>query len=334
MNRRTDVWILAEARHGALLRVSFELITRALALTSGGGNIGALVIGGKLPTPELEKLIAAGADHVVAVEGDELAQYRTETYAEALIQSVAKLRPEILLAGATSSGRSVLPYAAMRLHTGLTADCTELAIDPESGLLLQTRPAIGGNIMATIQCANHRPQMATVRPHSTPAAPPQAGRTGRIERLAFRTGRALRTEYLSFEADAEEHGIQDAERLVVVGRGIKKAENLALVRKFASQIGAAVGGTREVVDRGLLSYPHQIGLSGKTVTPKLYIGFGVSGAIQHLAGMQTSGTIVAVNKDPDAQIFKVADFGIVGELMEVLPTMIAEVENGGASWLK
>lgn len=215
-----------------------------------------------------------------------------------------------------------MPYVAVKANTGLTADCTLLDIEEETGNLLQTRPAIGGNIMATIKTPNHRPQMATVRPRSAKPAPRQAGRKGQIIRLPappeLLTSRVKR---VGFKANAEEHGLADAEIVVTVGRGIKKGENLRLVQKLVETLEAALGATRDVVDRGWLSYPHQVGLSGKTITPKLYIGVGVSGSIQHLAGMQTSENIVAINVDPEAQIFRVADFGIVGDLFEVIPML-------------
>jgi electron transfer flavoprotein alpha subunit len=246
-----------------------------------------------------------------------------------MLDLIKKYEPEIILAAATTTGRTLMPYVAMTADAGLTADCTELDIEKKSGLLLQTRPAIGGNIMATIKCPEHRPQMSTIRPKSTPEAPRQEGRSGEIIRLnaPAEVGKS-RICYEGFEPDIEEMNLQDAECIVVVGRGIKKAENIKLAREFADLLGAALGATREVIDRGWLSYPHQIGLSGKTVTPKLYVGLGVSGAIQHLAGMQTSECIIAVNKDPDAQIFQVADFGIVGDIFEVLPVLIEKLKRG------
>jgi electron transfer flavoprotein alpha subunit len=246
---------------------------------------------------------------------------------------IAEYQPEIIIAGATSAGRTLMPYVAMKVHGGLTADCTGLDIEDGSGLLLQTRPAIGGNIMATIKCPDYRPQMATVRPKSTPQALPENGRRGEIIRLIappeLLHSRIIRT---GFVPDEEKFGLQDAETVVAVGRGIKKAENIYLARELADALGAALGASRDVVDRGWLSYPHQIGLSGKTVSPKLYIAVGISGSIQHLAGMQTAGRIVAINKDPDAQIFKVADFGIVGNLFDILPKLTAMIKKGERPW--
>ena len=329
-----DIWIIAEQRNGQLQSVSFELLTRGLALAGKRqARLSAVIFGSGIPDAELQKLIDCGADRVLAVDAPELADFDLESHAAALLGLIRSEKPEIIIAGATSSGRTLLPYAAMTAHAGLTADCTELDIEPETGLLLQTRPAIGGNIMATIKCPRHKPQMATVRPKSCRPAPPQPGRNGEIVRIhpELPVSRIRRT---GFTPLADDCGIQDAERLVVVGRGIRKPENIKLARDLAAALGASLGATREVVDRGWLSYPHQVGLSGKTVTPKLYIGLGVSGAIQHLAGMQTAATIIAVNTDPEAQIFKVADFGIAGSLFDVVPALLREIQEGKTPWTK
>lgn len=326
-----DIWILAEQQDDALQSISFELLNRATALVRDG-SVNAIVLGHHFDDAELNRLIACGADRVVAVEDQLLQSFLLDPYVAALNGVLDEFEPAILLAGATTLGRTLLPYVAMRRHTGLTADCTRLELEPDSGLLLQTRPAIGGNIMATIQCPVHRPQMATIRPHSTRPAEPQPGRTGVIERHRLpAAAQACRMRQLSYTPNREELTLQDADKVIVVGRGIKKAENLALIFQLAEILGAAVGATRDVVDRGWLSYPHQVGLSGKTIMPKLYLGVGVSGAIQHLAGMQTAETIVAVNSDPEAQIFKVADFGIVGNLFEALPLLAEELKAGKKS---
>jgi electron transfer flavoprotein alpha subunit len=215
-----------------------------------------------------------------------------------------------------------MPCVAIKAYAGLTADCTVLDIEEGTGHLLQTRPAIGGNILATIKTPEHRPQMATVRPRSTKPAEKQAGRSGTIERLPapqnLLGSRVRRTDFVPNE---EEHGIQDADVVVAVGRGIKKAENLPMMHELADLLDGALGATRDVVDRGWMSYPHQIGLSGKTVTPKLYIGVGASGSIQHLAGMQTAENILVINHDPEAQLFRVADLGIVGDLFAIVPVL-------------
>ena len=325
-----NIWILAEQDSGRIKSVSYELLTRGLALAEKSGRkLCAMVFGDNISENGLNELIARGAERVVAVEAPELKHFLVEPYSVCMLELIQKYEPEIILAAATTTGRTLMPYVAMTADAGLTADCTELDIEKKSGLLLQTRPAIGGNIMATIKCPEHRPQMSTIRPKSTPETPRQEGRSGEIIRLNApeEVGKS-RICYEGFEPDIEEMNLQDAERIVVVGRGIKKAENIKLARELADLLGAALGASREVIDRGWLSYPHQIGLSGKTVTPKLYVGLGVSGAIQHLAGMQTSECIIAVNKDPDAQIFQVADFGIVGDIFEVLPVLIEKLKRG------
>jgi electron transfer flavoprotein alpha subunit len=272
-------------------------------------------------------LIERGADRVVVIEAPELEHFLVEPHAACLRKVIEECRPEVIIAGATSTGRTLMPYVAVKVGAGLTADCTVLDIEEGTGDLLQTRPAIGGNVLATIKTAGRRPQMATVRPRSVRPAPRVPGRRGRIERMAAPASLEGRIRRIGFTPAADSHGLQDADIVVAVGRGIKKAENLPLVRRLADALGAALGASRDVVDRGWLSYPHQVGLSGKTITPKLYIGVGVSGSVQHLAGMQTSGTIVAINTDPDAQIFRVADFGIVGDLFEVVPVLTERIRQ-------
>lgn len=341
--RHSGVWILAEQSAGHVEPVSFELLARGTALAERrGAELTAVILAGRLSDRELGELIARGADRVIAVESPQLEHFLLEPYAACLGELIARDRPEILIAAATTTGRTLMPYVAVKAGAGLTADCTELDIEPGTGNLLQTRPAIGGNILATIKTPRRRPQMATVRPHSTRpapyracpyrAGPYQAGSdrtgphrsdgTGRIERfspaVSMLAGGVRRVGFVPID---EQRTIEDAEAVVVVGRGISKPGNLPLARSLAKALGAAIGATREVVDRGWLSYSHQVGLSGKTISPRLYVGVGVSGSVQHLAGMQTAETIVAINNDPDAQIFKVADFGIVADLFEVVPAL-------------
>ena len=328
--QRSGVWILAEQKRGRIQRISHELLTRGIELAhKRGTRLSAVVFGHNIAQAELEGLIARGADAVLAVEAPQLEHFLVEPYAACMLHVINEFRPEIVLAGATSLGRTLMPYVAIKANAGLTADCTGLDIEAETGNLLQTRPAIGGNILATIKTPHHRPQMATVRPHSTPPAQAKSGRKGEITRLAAPAEALVtRISRQGFVPDASKHPLQDAEIVVVAGRGIKKAENVALVQRLADTLGAALGATRDVVDRGWLSYPHQVGLSGKTISPKVYIGVGVSGSIQHLAGMQTSETIIAINKDPEAQIFKVADYGIVGDLFDVVPALIHRLQGG------
>ncbi len=327
------IWILAESSSSALTRVSFELLTRGVELAAKrSAQLTALVIGHDLDKAGLNRLTACGADRVIAVEAPALEHFLVEPYAAVMLKMIEKHRPEVIIAGATSLGRTLMPYVAAKADAGLTADCTILDIDRDTGNLLQTRPAIGGNILATIKTPRHRPQMATVRPHSAPPAEPREGRTGEIIRISppdeLLSSRMRRT---GFKREESDHPLQDAETVVVVGRGIGRKENIPVAAELADALGAALGATRDVVDRGWLSYPHQVGLSGKTITPKLYIGLGVSGSIQHLAGMQTSQNIIAVNIDPDAQIFRVADAAIVGDLFDVVPALLARARAMGVA---
>jgi len=327
--RYCGVWILAEQQNGRVQRISHELLTRGLELAAKRGcRLSAVIFGHNINTNDLEELIERGADEVIAMEAAELEHFLVEPYAACMLKLIEQYRPEIIIAGATSTGRTLMPYVAGKAHVGLTADCTGLDIEKETNNLLQTRPAIGGNIMAVIKTPKFRPQMSTIRPRSTKPAPRQQGRSGKIVCLgASKEGLNSRIARMGFTANEEKQALGEADIVIVVGRGIKKAENIPLVRGLADSLGAALGATRDVVDRGWLSYPHQVGLSGQTISPKLYIGIGVSGAIQHLAGMQTCETIVAINNDGDAPIFRVADFGIVGDLFEVVPVLTAHIKQ-------
>ena len=316
------VWTIAEFSDGKLAPVSFEMLARGRALADRlGERLVALVMGSGMEDDELRRLVHHGADAVAAVDAPPLEGFQVETYSNVLTALVHRREPQIILAGATVNGRTLLPHAAMRLRAGLTADCTGLDIEEETGNLLQTRPAIGGNILATIKTPEARPQMATVRPRSTLPLPADTGRDGEIERISFEEewhdSRVVRLGVKKNEA--EQVNIQAADIVVSGGRGMKKRDNFALIEELAELLGAVVGASREAVDRGWISYPHQVGLSGKTVVPSLYIAAGISGAIQHLAGMKTADTIVAINNDPSAPILQVADFAIVGDLFQVLP---------------
>lgn len=328
----SGVWILAEQKAGRIRRVSFELLTRGLELASKHNTkLSAMVFGNNIDEKGLQRLIDCGADRVVCVEGEGLETFLVEPYAACMLKVINDYKPEIIIAGATSTGRTLMPYVAIKANSGLTADCTGLDIEVETGNLLQTRPAIGGNIMATIKTPDHRPQMATVRPRSTKPAEPKSGRKGKIVKIkATADMLKSRIQQRRFIPGEDAVSLADADVIVAIGRGIKKAENMPIIYELANSLGAAIGATRDVVDRGWLSYAHQIGLSGHIVSPKLYIGIGLSGTIQHLAGMQTAENIIAVNTDPEAQIFRVADFGIVGDLFEVVPAMIERLKAGEA----
>lgn len=317
-----EVWIIAETLEGKLKDVSFELLARARALADTlGVRLGSVVLGHRVGDGELDKLVRYGSDVVYAVDDARLACFVCERYANVLGHLIDAHAPEIVIAAATTMGRTLMPYVAVKAHAGLTADCTDLAIEEGSGNLLQTRPAIGGNIMATIKTPDHRPQMATVRPRSTRPLQPDGSRSGSIERISFEVAwDDGRTEVLGTrKTDDQQISIDEADVVVAGGRGLKKRDNFALIERLAQLLGAQVGASRDAVDRGWATYPHQVGLSGKTISPRLYIAAGISGAVQHLAGIKTAGCIVAVNSDEHAPLLDIADFAIVGDLFAILP---------------
>ena len=324
------VWFLGEQTGGALDAVSFELCRWGRGLADElAVRLSAVVLGETLPDVELAKLICRGADRVFCAEHPALARFLPEPFQRVLVELIRRERPEIVLAAATSTGRTIMPYVAAKLEVGLTADCTQLSIEKATGHLLQTRPAIGGNIMATIKSEKRRPQMATVRPHSLAPAAEDPGRAGEIIR-SRPTGRQVATRMVLEQVLSNVDGtvsLKDAEVVVSAGRGVGKEENVALVKELADELGAALGASREVIDRGWLPYPHQVGLSGKTIRPKLYVAVGISGQIQHLAGMQTSENIVAITKDEDAPIFQVADLGVVGDLFQIVPALVRRLRE-------
>lgn len=325
-----DVWILGEQENGQIRDVSYELLKRGKDLAEKRQvKLVALMLGNKLSDEKLQKLIHYGADKVIAVDHEIFTHFLPDPQINTVTHLVDKYKPEIMIASATTSGRTVAPAVAINCHAGLTADCTGLDIDEETGNLIQTRPAIGGNILATIKTPNHRPQMATVRPHSNQPLPIDESRTGEI---VYETVDAKllknRSKQIDFKPIQEEGGnIQDANIVVAGGKGCKTEDNFALIEKLAEVLDGAVGASREAVDLGWISYPHQVGLSGKTVSPKLYIAAGISGAVQHLAGIKTADNIVAIDTDPEAQIFTVADFSIQADMFQVLPLLIEKLEK-------
>ena len=324
------VWTLAEARNGRLKRVSFELLARARNLADQlDTQTASVLIGSDVADEDLQELVWRGADNVYFVDDPRLEQCTNETCSNILADLIREWAPHTVIAAATTLGRTVMPYVAIKVNTGLTADCTELSIDADTRRLLQTRPAIGGNIMATIKTPDHMPQMATVRPKSARPLPIDEDRVGRIQRVALKEHLIdRRAEVLGFRHDNDEfENIEEAEYIVAGGRGLKKAENFGILRELAELLGGALGASRDAVDRGWISYPHQVGLSGKTVSPRLYICAGVSGSIQHLAGIKTAEWIVAINTDPEARILAVADYGIVGDLFQVVPRMIERLRR-------
>jgi electron transfer flavoprotein alpha subunit len=265
---------------------------------------------------------------VILVDDPALGPFDSDAYSDVFADLVRKHKPEVVIAGGTSVGRTFIPRVAIRVKTGLTADCTGLEIDPKEKLLLQTRPAFGGNIMATIICPNHRPQMATVRHKVFRKAQPDASRKGTLieEAARVKSGRSKIVEVI--REMTNEINVAEADIIVSGGRGLGGPEKFELLKDLAKELGAAVGASRGAVDAGWISAYHQVGQTGKTVCPKLYIACGISGAIQHQVGMSSSETIVAINKDPNAPIFDIADYGIVGDLNEVVPELTKILREG------
>jgi len=325
-----DIYVFAEQRDGNIQKVALELIGKGRELADTlNQNVIAVLLGNEIKE-KAESLIKAGADGVIVVEDAMLAEYTTEPYAKAIAAVIREKDPEIFLFGATAIGRDLAPRVSARIHTGLTADCTGLAIDDESKNLLMTRPAFGGNIMATIVCEEHRPQMATVRPGVMKALVADESRKGDIEVMDILFSAADQTVEL-LEVLKEERQIADiteAKILVSGGRGMGNAENFyELLNPLAEVLGGAVSASRSAVDSGWIDHECQVGQTGKTVRPDLYLACGISGAIQHVAGMEGSEYIVAINKNETAAIFEVADLGIVGNVNTLLPKLAAAIKQ-------
>lgn len=325
----SGIWVFVEQREGVVAGVSYELLGKGRELADQlSCNLSAVLFGSELGSLA-EELIYYGADQVIEIDDPALKNFRDERYSEALIYLAQKYHPAIILTGATVMGRSFIPRVAVKLNTGLTADCTGLSIDDETGNLMQTRPAFGGNIMATILTANHRPQMATVRHKVMDPLPRDDTRSGTVIREEFSFElEEDQTRFISFEKEKTNLiNITDASIIVSGGRGVKDAKNFAMLEELAEALDGAVGASRAAVDSEWIAYSHQVGQTGKTVKPSIYIAVGISGAIQHLAGMSSADYIVAINKDPDAPIFKVADLGIVGDLFELVPKLIKRIKE-------
>ncbi|MCC8025279.1 MAG: electron transfer flavoprotein subunit alpha/FixB family protein [Clostridium sp.] len=326
-----DLWVYVETlEDGSPKNVGLELLTpgRELAAKQGGA-LTAVVIG--YQTDEsVKEAVAHGADKVLVIDGPEYQVYSTDAYTYALCALIEKHGPASVLIGATNNGRDLGPRVSCRLQSGLTADCTALDIDEESGHVLWTRPAFSGNLMATIICPNSRPQIGTVRPGVFKKGEPDMARTAEVirEEISFPVDQ-IRTKVLEIIRNEGEElvDLEGAEIIVSGGRGVGGPEGFEPIRELASLLGATVGASRAAVDSGWIPHSHQVGQTGKTVGPKLYIACGISGAVQHLAGMSGSDCIVAINKDPEAPIFSVADYGIVGNIKEVLPVFIEEVRK-------
>ncbi len=321
------VWIFAEQRAGKVSSIAYELlgIGRKLA-DDRGAKLSAVLFGAA--ESEAQELIRWGADSVYLSQEPILSQFNDEPYSQLLIALIQEHKPETVLAGATPIGRSFFPRVAARIRTGLTADCTSLQIDQATGNLLQIRPAFGGNIMATILCPNNRPQMATVRPRVMKRGQYDENRKGEIitvrqEDLSSRTKVVETVKEVSDVAV----NLQEANIIVSGGRGLGDAKGFQLIQELAELLGGAVGSSRAAVDSGWVPYRHQVGQTGKTVCPTIYFACGISGAVQHLVGMQSSDIIIAINKNPEAPIFNVATYGIVGDLYEIIPLLTKKIKE-------
>ena len=324
VEKTKDLWVFIETEdEGTAKSVGLELLVPGRRLADKqNGKLVAVILGSNV-APALEAVKAHGADEAIVVDQPELKHYNTDAYAKVLCELIEKYGPSVMLIGATNNGRDIGPRISCRLGTGLTADCTALDIDDETGNMAWTRPAFGGNLMATIMCPENRPQMGTVRPAVFKKGAYDEAKTGEIvkEEITVAADEIRTTLIERVKEVAESINLEEAEIIVSGGRGVGSQENFQLLQDLADVLGATVGCSRAVVDAGWMPHAHQVGQSGKTVAPKLYFAIGISGAIQHVAGISGADTIVAINKDPDAPIFDVADYGIVGNLNEVVPAL-------------
>lgn len=324
-----DVWVYLEVGEGKLRNVGLELLGEGRKLADGMGQSLASVLIGHNVEGLAQEAFAAGSDKVYLVDAAELAQYNTDSYTATLFDLISNYKPSVILMGATNDGRDFGARVACRVGTGLTADCTGLGIDEATGFVSWTRPAFGGNIMATIICPEHRPQMGTVRPSVFKKPVLDYSKKGELIRVASKIKQEdMRTKLIDMiHVCTVSCNLEEAEIIVSGGRGMCKPENFSLVEDLANVLGASVGASRAAVDAGWKPALHQVGQTGKTVGPKIYFACGISGAIQHLAGMSSSDLVIAINKDPDAPIFKMADYGIVGDVLEVLPILTEEFKR-------
>ncbi|WP_113674367.1 electron transfer flavoprotein subunit alpha/FixB family protein [Vallitalea guaymasensis] len=328
INEYKGVVVFVEQREGMISKVSLELLGKGRELADNLGEKMTAVLIGYDMMDKTKELIYYGADKVIYADDKIFEVYMTEPYTKAMSTIINDRKPEIVLFGATAIGRDLAPRISARIHTGLTADCTSLEIDEENNNLLMTRPAFGGNILATIICPNYRPQMSTVRPGVMQKLEKDTSREGEVEQYKVDINDSDMT-YKILEVVKEEKekiNIEDANVLVSGGRGIGKADNFTILKELAKELKGQVSASRAVVDAGWINKDHQVGQTGKTVRPGLYFACGISGAIQHLAGMEESDFIIAINKDSEAPIFEVADLGIVGDVHKIIPELINQLK--------
>lgn len=324
-----NLWVFVETEENAAKPVGYELLKPGRQLADEmGEKLVAVVIGGRVEDVA-KKAIEYGADEVILVEGDEYYNYTTDAYSIAMKTLVDKYKPSTILIGATNNGRDLGPKMACDLNTGLTADCTQLDYDAEGGNMAWTRPAFGGNLMATILCPDNRPQLGTVRPGVFKRPELVEGKEGLITKEDIHVEESqIRTKLIErIKEVAEAVNLEEAEIIVSGGRGVGGPEGFGIIKELAGVLGGVVGASRAAVDAGWIAHAHQVGQTGKTVGPKLYIACGISGAIQHAAGISGADVIVAINKDPEAAIFDIADYAVVGDLFQVLPVMIDEIKK-------
>lgn len=323
------VWVFAEQRDGKIMPVVIELLGEGKKLAAEVGCELCAVLCGEGIEGLADELFAYGADKVYVADDPELSTYRTDAYTKVIYEAIEEYKPEIVLLGATHIGRDLGPCLAVKANTGLTADCTKLEIDPEDKKIKQTRPAFGGNLMATIVCPNHRPQMSTVRPGVMEKAAYEEGRKGEVIHLnvEFKEG-DIRTKVVEIVKSMKDAvSLTDAEIIVSGGMGLGKPEGFELLKQLADKLGGVIASSRAAVDAGWIDHAYQVGQTGTTVKPKIYFACGISGAIQHAAGMQNSEQIIAINTNENAPIFEIADYGIVGDLYKVIPAIIEELDK-------
>lgn len=325
-----SVMVFVETRNDLIQTVGLELIGKARDLADvQKGKVVAVVLGDNITEKQAKDLVIHGADQVIVANHKLLKTYMNEPHTKVLVKIMQELKPDSALFGASTIGRDLAPRVSARLHTGLTADCTGLEIDAESGLLLMTRPAFGGNLFATIICPDHKPQMASVRPGVMVKKNKDTSRQGKINFLDVE----LENSDITYEVLEEvaivktKKNIEEANILVSAGRGVGNPANLAKLHDLANSLGAAISGSRAVVDAGWIDHNQQVGQTGKTVRPEVYFALGISGAIQHIAGMEESELIIAINKNPEAPIFEVADLGLIGDVNQIVPELVKALNN-------
>lgn len=324
-----NVWVFAEQRDGAITPVVIELLGEGRKLADEiGVNLCAILLGKNVDSMAKE-LVAYGADTVYTADDELLEKFTTDAYTKVITDAINEFKPEIVLYGATHIGRDLAPRIASRVSTGLTADCTKLEIDPDDKKLKQTRPAFGGNIMATIICPNTRPQMSTVRPGVMEKAEKNDSRNGKIVPMSFNLSKDdIRVEVIkTVKTKKDLVSLTDANIIVSGGLGMGSPEGFEMLKQLADKLGGVVGASRAAVDAGWIDHSHQVGQTGTTVKPNLYIACGISGAIQHLAGMQNSDFIIAINKNETAPILDIADYGIVGDVKDIVPLLTEKLDS-------